>query len=87
MEADGRHTKWEGKNVIRSVWSIPSASVGFGRVGISGSQRDETLTRTLLHAVAERDLVFDPKTPTRQDVEHIHQANVLLRHIIEDIAA
>jgi hypothetical protein len=51
-----------------------------------GLSEMETLTRTLLHAVAERDLVFDPKAPTRQDVEHIQQANVLLRHIIEDIA-
>ena len=57
---------------------------GLVSVGLSEM---ETLTRTLLHAVIERNLIFDPEAPTRQDVEHVHQANVLLRHIIEDIAA
>ncbi len=47
----------------------------------------ESLTRTLLQAVTERDLSFDHRAPTRRDADCVQQGNMLLRHIIAQIAA
>ena len=42
----------------------------------------ESLLRTLLHAVAERDIKFDPRNPTMEDAERLAGANAVLRQLM-----